>query len=76
VGHNVPIEIGGVRVKPGDIIVADEDGVVAIPQESLGTVLENIKVITEVEEGMEEAIQRNAPVEDLEAIIGRKKRKG
>lgn len=74
-GHNVPIEIGGVRVKPGDIIVADEDGAVAIPQESLGTVLDNLKVITEVEEGMEKAIQRNAPVEELEAIITRKGRK-
>lgn len=75
VGHNVPIEIGGVQVKPGDIIVADEDGVVAIPQESLGTVLDNLKVITGVEEGMEKAIQRDAPVEELEAIIARKRRK-
>lgn|SRR5574337_404733 len=75
VGHNVPITIGGVRVKPGDIIVADEDGVVAIPQEVLGAVLENLKIMTEVEEGMEKAIQRNAPVEELEAIIARKKPK-
>jgi regulator of RNase E activity RraA len=74
VGHNVPIEIGGVRVKPGDIIVADEDGVVAIPQQSLGTLLDNLKVITEIEDGMEQALQRNAPVEELEAMIGKKKR--
>ena len=75
VRHNVPIKIGGVQVKPGDIIVADEDGVVAIPQEALGTVLENLKVITEVEEGMEKAIQRDAPVEELEAVIAKKKPK-
>ena len=74
VGHNVPIEIGGVRVKPGDMIVADEDGVAAIPQESLETFLDNLKVIIEIEDGMEEALQHNATVEGLEAVIGKKKR--
>jgi 4-hydroxy-4-methyl-2-oxoglutarate aldolase len=74
VGHNVPIEIGGVRVKPGDIIVADEDGVAAIPRESLEAFLDNLKVIIEIEDGMEEGLRRNAPVEELEAVIGKKKR--
>ncbi len=74
-GHNVPIEIAGVRVKPGDLIVADEDGVVAIPWESLGALLENMQVISEVEEGMAKAIKRDASVEQLEAIIGKKKPK-
>jgi regulator of RNase E activity RraA len=74
VGHNVPIEIAGVRVKPGDLIVADEDGAVAIPREMLGTILENIKVITAIEDGMEEALRRNASTEELEGIIGKKKK--
>jgi len=75
VGHNVPIQIAGVPVKPGDLIVADEDGVVTVPQELLEKVLENLKVIAEVEDGMEKAIQRNAPVAELEAIIAKKKPK-
>jgi regulator of RNase E activity RraA len=75
VGHNVPVKIGGVQVKPGDIIVADEDGVVAIPQELLGTVLENMKIIAEVEAGMEKAIRGDAPTEELEAVIARKRPK-
>ncbi len=29
---NVPVEVGGMPVSPGDIIVGDEDGLVAIPQ--------------------------------------------
>lgn len=31
--HDVPIRCGGVLVRPGDLILADEDGIVAIPQE-------------------------------------------
>jgi 4-hydroxy-4-methyl-2-oxoglutarate aldolase len=76
VAHNIPVEIAGVRVKPGDIIVADEDGVVVIAHENLGTVLDNLKVIIDVENGMEKALQRDASVEELEAIIRKKRRKG
>lgn len=30
--HDVPIDCGGARVEPGDLILADHDGVVVIPQ--------------------------------------------
>jgi regulator of RNase E activity RraA len=30
--HDVPIRCGGVLIHPGDLILADDDGVVAIPQ--------------------------------------------
>jgi regulator of RNase E activity RraA len=75
VGHNVPINLGGVKVTPGDIISADEDGVVVIPQELLETVMEKLKVLGEVEEEMEMAINRDATVEELETIIAKKKPK-
>jgi regulator of RNase E activity RraA len=29
---DVPVEIGGVRFAPGDIVIADSDGVVVVPQ--------------------------------------------
>lgn len=33
IAYNVPIECGGVLVKPGDIVFADYDGIAVIPQE-------------------------------------------
>lgn len=30
---NLPIEVGGVQVRPGDVIIADGDGVVCVPRE-------------------------------------------
>jgi regulator of RNase E activity RraA len=32
-GHDLPIRCGGVLVRPGDLILADEDGIVVIPQD-------------------------------------------
>lgn len=34
VDYGVPIEIGGVRIRPGDILFGDRDGVLVIPREA------------------------------------------
>ena len=38
--YRVPVEIGGVRVTPGDLIVGDIDGVLVIPQDVEAEVIE------------------------------------
>jgi regulator of RNase E activity RraA len=60
VGWQEPVACGGVAVFPGDVIVADEDGAVVIPQALLGAVLEageeqehlEAWIMTEVERGV------------------------
>jgi len=42
---NVPIMMGGTPVNPGDIIVGDADGLVAVPQELADQVLASAKAI-------------------------------
>lgn len=41
---NVPVQIGGIVVCPGDIVVGDDDGVVVIPRAMARTVLEKARV--------------------------------
>ena len=52
VAKNVPVECAGITVRPGDIIVADEDGVVVVPQERAEEVLKQAQAIDDRERGM------------------------
>jgi 4-hydroxy-4-methyl-2-oxoglutarate aldolase len=52
VAKNVPVECAGVTVRQGDIIVADEDGVVVVPQERAAEILKEAQSIDDRERGM------------------------
>jgi 4-hydroxy-4-methyl-2-oxoglutarate aldolase len=47
---NVPIVIGGVVISPGDVICADDDGVVAVPREEAGWALDQSRARIAAEE--------------------------
>jgi regulator of RNase E activity RraA len=52
VAYDVEVECAGVTIKPGDIIVAGEDGVVAVPKEHAEAVLKRAQEIDERELAM------------------------
>jgi len=48
---NVPVVCAGVNVEPGDIVVADDDGVVVVPKRLAGEVAQKARTRTQDEEG-------------------------
>lgn len=50
VATQVPVTVGGVRVRPGDVVLGDGDGVVVVPQEREVEVLEAVRAIEAAED--------------------------
>lgn len=46
---NVPISVGGMVVNPGDIVVGDQDGLLAIPQQGVQQLIEKARAHLETE---------------------------
>lgn len=59
VSRNQPVQCAGVTVNPGDIIVADEDGVVAVPAARAEAVLKKANEIDEREKKMVPLIRQH-----------------
>jgi regulator of RNase E activity RraA len=68
---NVPISCGGALVDPGDIILADEIGVVAVPKAEAGDVLARAQAQAELEEATRRLIAEGKTVDELLAEFGR-----
>lgn len=52
---NVPISCGGISVNPGDIILADPDGIIVIPRKDAARILEDAKKFQAADEKKLEA---------------------
>jgi regulator of RNase E activity RraA len=64
VGHDIEVNIGGNTVRPGDLIVADENGVVIVPQEHIEAALKIARFVKETEDSVIAAIRAGAdPIE-------------
>lgn len=65
-----PVTIGGVTVRPGDILLGDSDGVVAIPQDIEEEILATAEMIHAREESIVEAALNGATIAEARAQFG------
>ncbi|MFH8572886.1 RraA family protein [Streptomyces sp. NPDC017993] len=64
--RGIPVETGGVRVEPGDIVLGDANGVVVLPPPSLAAVLAEAEASDAAEP---ELLRRIAQGEDLRGLL-------
>lgn len=70
IDYNVPIECAGVRVSPGDLIVADYDGVVVVPAEVVPAVIQLATEKVAKENGSRAELLSGAYLKDVFAKYG------
>ena len=68
---NTPIVCGNVLVRPGDIVIADEVGVVVVASEQASQILRKAEALAEQEERTRARIRAGKTVEELLAEFGR-----
>ena len=57
-----PILVGDVTVRPGDVVMADEDGVVVVPRERATKVLDTAQRLAECETAIEAEVRAGVPL--------------
>lgn len=62
---DIPVQCGGVVVRPGDWIIGDEDGVVVVPSERLKATLGNARKLAEVEAMIEAEVEKGRDLAEL-----------
>jgi regulator of RNase E activity RraA len=70
---DVPVFCGGAQVRPGDAVVGCEDGVLVLPASRIDDVLYQLDDVEVCERDLGEAIRRRASLDEIEAVLKRKK---
>jgi len=70
-GVNVPVKCAGVTVNPGDMIAADEDGVVVAPRAHAADILKKAQELDDTEHRMLPFIEKYRSIKDAVATFGR-----
>jgi 4-hydroxy-4-methyl-2-oxoglutarate aldolase len=70
-GVNVPVMCAGVPVNPGDIVTADEDGVVVVPQANAAAVLQKSQALDGTEHRMLPFIEKFRSIKEAVKQFGR-----
>ena len=67
---NVPISVSGVRVQPGDIVVADDSGVVIVPSDLAQEILTAAREVARAEELIEGEIRKGTTLSEARRKAG------
>jgi 4-hydroxy-4-methyl-2-oxoglutarate aldolase len=68
-GYGIDVQLGGVKVRPGDLIMADDNGVLVIPIERVKEVLEFAQQVKATEERVIAAVRSGVdPIEAHEKV--------
>ncbi len=70
-GVNVPVTCAGVKVNPGDIVVADEDGVAVAPKAHAADILKKAQDLDNTEHSMIPFIEKFKSIKEAVAKFGR-----
>jgi 4-hydroxy-4-methyl-2-oxoglutarate aldolase len=70
VGVEVPVTIGQVRVRPGDIVIGDGDGIVVVPREREQEVLDTVLAIEAAEERIRDEVTRGTRLDVARKQLG------
>jgi regulator of RNase E activity RraA len=70
-GVNVPVKCAGVTVNPGDIIAADEDGVVVASRAHAADILKKAQELDDTEHRMIPFIEKYRSIKEAVATFGR-----
>jgi regulator of RNase E activity RraA len=70
-GVNVPVTCAGVRVNPGDIITADEDGITVVPKARAADVLKKAQELDNTEHSTIPYIEKFRSIKEAVAKFGR-----
>ncbi len=63
-GYGIEVQLGGVPVRQGDLIMADDNGVCVIPKEHIAEVLKYAKLFKSIEDAIVEEVRKGVdPVE-------------
>jgi regulator of RNase E activity RraA len=69
-GTNVPVSLGDMKVKPGDLVIGDDDGVPVIGREHEAKVLEVALEIAELEDRIVEEALTGTPLREARIKYG------
>ena len=60
----MPINIGGQKIESGDIIVADTDGVVVVPQRKIDFVITRLSQVADLEHSLDGEVREGLKIPD------------